>query len=80
MKYKSIIDCFIYVAFWNLIGAGFLGFIINPPLSQYYMIGGYLGGETNTERIPTGSRFTCNMFLFELLCLAGSLERQKVST
>ena len=42
MKYKPIIDCFIYVAFWNLVGAGFLGFIINPPISQYYMIGGYL--------------------------------------
>ncbi|CAE7616355.1 norB, partial [Symbiodinium pilosum] len=42
MKYKPIIDCFIYVAFWNLVGAGFLGFIINPPVSQYYMIGGYL--------------------------------------
>jgi nitric oxide reductase subunit B len=42
MNYKPIIDCFIYVAFWNLVGAGFLGFIINPPVSQYYMIGGYL--------------------------------------
>eukprot|EP00928_Gymnodinium_smaydae_P070595 TRINITY_DN54402_c0_g1_i1.p1 TRINITY_DN54402_c0_g1~~TRINITY_DN54402_c0_g1_i1.p1 ORF type:complete len:808 (+),score=78.97 TRINITY_DN54402_c0_g1_i1:72-2426(+) len=41
-KYKPIVDCFIYVAFWNLVGAGFLGFIINPPISQYYMIGGYL--------------------------------------
>jgi len=41
-KYKPVIDCFIYVAFWNMIGAGFLGFIINPPVSQYYMIGGYL--------------------------------------
>lgn len=41
-KYKPIIDCFIYVAFWNLVGAGFLGFIINPPISQYWMIGGYL--------------------------------------
>jgi nitric oxide reductase subunit B len=41
-KHKPIIDCFIYVAFWNLVGAGFLGFVINPPISQYYMIGGYL--------------------------------------
>jgi len=36
------VNCFIYVAFWNLVGAGFLGFIINPPVSQYWMIGGYL--------------------------------------
>jgi len=41
-KYAPIIDCFIYVAFWNLVGAGFLGFIINPPISLYYMQGGYL--------------------------------------
>lgn len=41
-KYGPIIDCFIYVAFWNLVGAGFLGFIINPPVSLYYMQGGYL--------------------------------------
>lgn len=42
LKYKPIIDCFIYVAFWNLVGAGFLGFLINPPISLYYMQGGYL--------------------------------------
>merc|ERR1712084_56132 len=42
MKYKPILDCFIYVAFWNLVGAGFLGFLINPPISLYYMQGGYL--------------------------------------
>jgi len=42
LKYKPIVDCFIYVAFWNLVGAGFLGFLINPPISLYYMQGGYL--------------------------------------
>eukprot|EP00929_Paragymnodinium_shiwhaense_P019694 TRINITY_DN1333_c0_g1_i1.p1 TRINITY_DN1333_c0_g1~~TRINITY_DN1333_c0_g1_i1.p1 ORF type:complete len:762 (+),score=143.51 TRINITY_DN1333_c0_g1_i1:255-2540(+) len=42
LKYKPILDCFIYVAFWNLVGAGFLGFLINPPISLYYMQGGYL--------------------------------------
>lgn len=41
-KYKPIMDCFVYVAFWNLVGAGFLGFLINPPISLYYMQGGYL--------------------------------------
>lgn len=41
-QYGPIIDCFIYVAFWNMVGAGFCGFIINPPISQYWMIGGYL--------------------------------------
>ena len=30
---------FLAVAFWNLVGAGLLGFLINPPLSLYYMQG-----------------------------------------
>ncbi|MCY4655415.1 MAG: nitric-oxide reductase large subunit, partial [Gammaproteobacteria bacterium] len=31
---------FLYaVAFWNLVGAGVLGFLINPPLALYYMQG-----------------------------------------
>jgi nitric oxide reductase subunit B len=27
------------VAFWNLVGAGLFGFLINPPLALYYMQG-----------------------------------------
>ena len=27
------------VAFWNLVGAGLFGFLINPPLPLYYMQG-----------------------------------------
>ena len=30
---------FLAVAFWNLVGAGVLGFFINPPLALYYMQG-----------------------------------------
>ena len=30
---------FLAVAFWNIVGAGLLGFLINPPLSLYYMQG-----------------------------------------
>ena len=30
---------FIAVAFWNLVGAGLFGFLINPPLPLYYMQG-----------------------------------------
>jgi nitric oxide reductase large subunit len=26
-------------SFWNLVGAGLFGFLINPPLSLYYMQG-----------------------------------------
>ncbi len=37
--YKWPILFFVAVAFWNLIGAGVFGFLINPPLSLYYMQG-----------------------------------------
>jgi nitric oxide reductase subunit B len=30
---------FLAVSFWNLVGAGLFGFLINPPLSLYYMQG-----------------------------------------
>jgi len=30
---------FLAVAFWNIVGAGLLGFLVNPPLSLYYMQG-----------------------------------------
>jgi len=38
-RYKWPIMFFIAVAFWNLVGAGLFGFLINPPLSLYYMQG-----------------------------------------
>jgi len=38
-KYKWPIYCFISVAFWNLVGAGIFGFLINPPIALYYMQG-----------------------------------------
>jgi len=31
--------CFVAVAFWNLVGAGLFGFLINPPISLYYLQG-----------------------------------------
>jgi nitric oxide reductase subunit B len=37
--YRWPIYCFIAVAFWNLVGAGIFGFLINPPLALYYMQG-----------------------------------------
>ena len=39
IKYKWAIYSFIAVAFWNLVGAGVFGFLINPPLALYYMQG-----------------------------------------
>lgn len=37
--YKWPIWCFVAVAFWNLVGAGIFGFLINPPIALYYMQG-----------------------------------------
>ena len=37
--YKWPILFFISVAFWNLVGAGIFGFLINPPLALYYIQG-----------------------------------------
>jgi nitric oxide reductase subunit B len=37
--YKWPIYFFISVAFWNLVGAGIFGFLINPPIVLYYIQG-----------------------------------------
>lgn len=37
--YRWPVMFFISVSFWNLVGAGLFGFLINPPLSLYYMQG-----------------------------------------
>jgi nitric oxide reductase subunit B len=37
--YKWPIYFFVAVAFWNLVGAGLFGFMINPPIALYYMQG-----------------------------------------
>ncbi len=38
-RYRWPILFFTAVAFWNLVGAGLFGFLINPPLALYYMQG-----------------------------------------
>jgi nitric oxide reductase subunit B len=38
-RYKWPIYFFISVAFWNMLGAGLFGFMINPPIALYYMQG-----------------------------------------
>ncbi len=37
--YRWPIYFFIAVGFWNLVGAGLFGFLINPPIALYYMQG-----------------------------------------
>lgn len=39
VNYKWPITFFIGVAFWNLVGAGLFGFLINPPIALFYMQG-----------------------------------------
>jgi nitric oxide reductase subunit B len=38
-KYRWPLRFFMGVAFWNLVGAGIFGFLINPPIALYYMQG-----------------------------------------
>ncbi|MCK9463838.1 MAG: nitric-oxide reductase large subunit [Proteobacteria bacterium] len=38
-KYRWPVRYFLGVAFWNLVGAGVFGFLINPPIALYYMQG-----------------------------------------
>ena len=39
LRYHWPVMFFLAVSFWNLVGAGLFGFLINPPLSLYYMQG-----------------------------------------
>ena len=38
-RYRWPLRFFVGVAFWNFVGAGLFGFLINPPLALYYMQG-----------------------------------------
>ncbi|MEZ4650079.1 MAG: nitric-oxide reductase large subunit [Candidatus Eisenbacteria bacterium] len=38
-RYRWPIRFFLGVAFWNLVGAGLFGFLINPPIALYYAQG-----------------------------------------
>lgn len=38
-KIKWPLTFFVAVAFWNMLGAGVLGFMINPPIALYYVQG-----------------------------------------
>jgi nitric oxide reductase subunit B len=38
-RYRWPVTFFVGVAFWNFVGAGVFGFLINPPIALYYMQG-----------------------------------------
>ncbi|MCS7316339.1 MAG: nitric-oxide reductase large subunit [Bryobacteraceae bacterium] len=39
VRYRWPISFFAAVAFWNMVGAGLFGFMINPPIALYFMQG-----------------------------------------
>ena len=64
---------FIAVAFWNLVGAGVLGFLINPPLALYYMQG-LLTTPTHGHAALFGVYGLLGIG-FMLFCLRGLVDR-----
>ena len=58
--------CFVAVAFWNMIGAGVFGFLINPPISLFYIQG------LNTTAVHAHAALVrCVRFLGSGLRIAG---------
>jgi len=39
VRYRWPVYFFVAVAFWNMVGAGLFGFMINPPIALYFMQG-----------------------------------------
>lgn len=76
--YRWPINFFVAVAFWNLVGAGLLGFLINPPVALYYM-----QGLNTTAAHAHGSLFGVYGLLgigLMLFCLKGLFGRRKWKT
>jgi len=76
--YRWPIYFFVSVAFWNLIGAGLFGFLINPPIALYYM----QGLNTTPVHGHTALFGVYGMlgFGFMLFCLRGLTVRQQWNT
>jgi nitric oxide reductase subunit B len=73
--YRWPILCFVAVAFWNAVGAGLLGFLINPPASLYY-----LQGLNTTAAHGHGALFGVYGMLgigLMLFCLRGLFEQDR---
>jgi nitric oxide reductase subunit B len=75
IRYKWAIMFFVATAFWNLIGAGILGFLINPPIALYFIQG------LNTTATHAHAAFMgvygmlgIGLMLFCLRGLTGNLE------
>ncbi len=74
-RYKWPINYFISVAFWNGLGAGVFGFLINPPIALYYMQGLNLTPvHGHTALFGVYGMLGIGLTLFSLRAMAPSME------
>ena len=72
--YKWVILSFVAVGFWNTVGAGLLGFAINPPASLYYVQGlNMTAAHGHAALFGVYGMLGIGLMLF---CLRGLYERQ----
>jgi nitric oxide reductase subunit B len=72
--YKWPVMCFVAVGFWNTVGAGLLGFAINPPASLYYVQGlNMTAAHGHAALFGVYGMLGIGLMLF---CLRGLYERQ----
>jgi len=68
--YKWPILFFVAVSFWNLVGAGLFGFLINPPLALFYMQGlNTTALHGHTALFGVYGMLGIGLMLFTLRCL-----------
>jgi nitric oxide reductase subunit B len=68
--YRWPILFFVAVSFWNLVGAGLFGFLINPPLALYYMQGlNTTALHGHTALFGVYGMLGIGLMLFTLRCL-----------
>jgi nitric oxide reductase subunit B len=73
--YRWPILCFVAVGFWNTVGAGLLGFTINPPASLYYVQGLNLtAAHGHAALFGVYGMLGIGLMLF---CLRGLFDRQR---
>jgi len=73
--YRWPILCFVAVGFWNTVGAGLLGFTINPPAALYYVQGLNLTpAHGHAALFGVYGMLGIGLMLF---CLRGLFDRQR---
>lgn len=74
-SYKWPIYFLIAVSFWNLVGAGLFGFLINPPIALYYMQGlNTTAVHAHTALFGVYGMLGIGLMLFVLKGLTGKYE------